>query len=206
MTKIDLSEYRNVSRETSEELETYVHLLLKWNQKINLIGRSTEDDIWQRHIKDSIQLNQYIPEGVSRLIDLGTGAGLPGIVIAILRKDVYITLVESNTKKTSFLLHIKQQLKLNNVTIINKRIESIKIDDKFDVITSRALASLSDLFAYTIEFSQKNTLCIFPKGSKLEDEIKDAKQNWLFEEEIRKSEVEQNSYIMLVRNIIKRST
>ena len=101
-----LKDYPYVSRETLDKIDHYVSALLKWNQRINLVGRSTERDIWNRHIKDSIQLNQYLPKGPSEIIDLGTGAGLPGMVLAILRNDLNVTLVESNTKKTSFCVNL----------------------------------------------------------------------------------------------------
>ncbi|MCH2037010.1 MAG: 16S rRNA (guanine(527)-N(7))-methyltransferase RsmG [Rickettsiales bacterium] len=200
-----LKDYPYVSRETLDKIDHYVSALLKWNQRINLVGRSTERDIWNRHIKDSIQLNQYLPKGPSEIIDLGTGAGLPGMVLAILRNDLNVTLVESNTKKTSFLNYIQQQLSLKNVTILNQRIEDISLPNKCYVITSRALASLNDLLNYSVAFSQKNTLCIFPKGSKLELEMTEAKENWFFDVIIEKSEVEQNSYIVLISNVVKRS-
>ncbi len=166
---------KNVSRETSEALHTYVTHLLKWNPKINLVGPSTENDIWNRHILDSLQLAKYIPDG-HRILDLGSGAGLPGVPLAILGYDV--TMVESDQRKSIF---IQEALRLTGCSgharILNQRIETLP-PEKFDTISARALASLSELCAHAYPHLSENAQCLFPKGQTYRIECEEASAAW----------------------------
>ena len=159
----------NVSRETFDRLKTYQELLLSWQQKFNLVGPATLEDAWNRHFLDSVQLFFLIPKDAEVLYDFGSGAGFPGMVLAILANEkmpnLEVNLVESTGKKTLYLNEVKDQTN-TKVNIINERIEKISAQ-KADVITSRAMASLNDLLGYAIRFCQENTICIFPKGKKL---------------------------------------
>ena len=154
-----------VSRETVDRLKTYQQLVLEWNHRFNLISKQSETVIWERHILDSLQLCEYIKAQDKILLDLGTGAGFPGLVIAIAAKQLFpkltIHLVESIAKKVSFLNMVKDTLELNAV-IHHDRIENIKLKN-VDIITSRALASLLKLLEYSIPFCNKNTKMLFLK-------------------------------------------
>ena len=137
----------NVSRETIEKLKTFQNMVLEWNKKINLISKASEQNIWERHIIDSLQLYPLIEEKDKVLYDFGSGAGFPAIVLAILSEQFYpnlnITLIESIGKKVLFLENVKKSLNLN-ITILKDRIENLNLL-KPDIITSRALASLDKL-------------------------------------------------------------
>lgn len=193
----------DVSRETQDKLKTYAALLSKWNQQINLIGRSTEQEIWNRHIEDSAQLQSYIPNNAMSLMDIGTGAGLPGMILAIIFPDLVVDLVEANQKKCAFLENAKHQLHLNKVSIHPKRIEAIQ-GKQYDVITSRALAPLKKLCSYSEPFLKENTLCIFPKGSTVKTEIEELKECWVGDITLHPSTTHQQSSIVLLRNIRKK--
>ena len=131
----------NVSRETYDKLAEYLNLLRKWQQKINLVGPRTLEDPWTRHILDSAQLVEQIPPGSRHIVDLGSGAGFPGLVIGILM-DVPVSLIEVDKRKAAFLRQVKQAVDASNVGIINQRIENVSITA--DVITARALAPLAN--------------------------------------------------------------
>ncbi|MBR2273751.1 MAG: 16S rRNA (guanine(527)-N(7))-methyltransferase RsmG [Alphaproteobacteria bacterium] len=173
---------KNVSRETIQDLKTFQQMVLEWNSKFNLISKSTETDIWKRHIEDSLQLDKFISEKDKTMYDFGTGAGFPGLVIAIFAKYTFpnlkISLIESTTKKTIFLNEVKNKLNLD-INIINERIENLKLK-KADIISSRAMASLEKLFEYAINFTKENTKLLFLKGESWQKEIETAQKNWIF--------------------------
>ena len=163
---IDVVKTYNVSHETYKKLKSYEALVLEWNSKFNLISKSTETAIWERHIVDSIQLIKHITAKDKILLDLGSGAGFPGIVLAIASQELYpelrINLVESIGKKVTFLQTVNEELQLK-MNIHQTRIENLDIK-KVDIITSRALASLPKLLEYAKHFFKKETKLILPKG------------------------------------------
>ena len=136
----------DVSRETFARLETYVGLIQKWNPRINLVSRNSLDDLWIRHIEDSLQVARAIPMP-DRWVDLGSGGGLPGLVAAILAAeespDTRFTLIESDQRKSVFLRTVARECDLN-VQVISDRIEKAK-PQKADVLSARALADLTTL-------------------------------------------------------------
>lgn len=164
-----------VSRETTRLLKEYVALVLHWQKSINLVGRSTADDFWRRHILDSAQLYRYL-KTPGQLFDLGSGAGLPGLVVAILGYSA-VKLIESNKKKCSFLREASRSLGVN-VEIIDNRIERVKPTKGADYITSRALAPLDKLLAYSAPLLGGQGKCYFLKGQNVESELTAAKKNW----------------------------
>lgn len=172
----------NVSRETMDDLKLFQNMVLEWNKKFNLISKSSEKDIWNRHILDSLQLCLFINKKDKILYDFGSGAGFPGIVIAIIGKrnfpDLKITLVESIGKKVLFLKEVDKVLDLN-LNIINDRVENLKLP-KADIISSRAMASLEKLLEYAKPFCSEKTTLIFPKGEKWQEEISKAEEKWVF--------------------------
>lgn len=152
----------------------YKELLLKWQKAVNLVAPSTLSDIENRHFKDSEQLYQYIPAKAEILVDFGSGAGFPALVLAILNqvnqgslKNIY--LIESDTKKCLFLKEVIRQSGLS-ARVLNRRIESVQ-NIKADVITARALAPLDDLLKFSRPFCHKKTVCLFLKGKMADQEI-----------------------------------
>ena len=130
MSKSQFLQFYPVPHETFEKLSAYVDLLLKWNSKINLISKNTVDEVWIRHILDSAQIIKYIEDKSYRVLDVGSGAGLPGIILSILGVE-NITLVDSDQRKCSFLLEAARLLNLK-LKVINDRVENI-CDKEFDV-------------------------------------------------------------------------
>ena len=166
----------NVSRETRERLERFVALLLEENQRQNLIGRSTIAEIWQRHIADSAQLVRFAPRPDSSWLDIGSGAGLPGMVIAILSEGP-VTLAEPRKLRADFLLRVAQDLGLGErVTVLAAKAE--RITGKFDVITARAVGSLGNLLAISQHLSTDKTIWVLPKGKSAQSELDEARQAW----------------------------
>ena len=196
----------NVSHETINKLKLYQQSLVEWQSKFNLVSNSTLDDAWNRHFIDSMQLFPLIPAEAKTLVDIGSGAGFPGMVLAIMANDVTpylkVTLVDSVAKKTLYLNHVKE-LTETKVNILNRRIENLK-EKTFDVITARAVIALKDLLKYTQPLFRKNTLCIFPKGKNHMVEIEEAKKEWFFNYEIVPSQTSDESVILLISNLVKK--
>ena len=199
----DILEKYNVSRETMERLKTYEKLVLEWNNRFNLISKSSVEYIWERHIEDSLQLCEYITKEDVILYDFGSGAGFPAIVIAIVAKDMFpnlhLSLIESIGKKAKFLNAVKEELGLN-ITIYNDRIENLNLP-KADIITSRAMASLQKLLEYSKPFCKSSTKLIFPKGEKWKEEVDEASQKWKFDYITKQSLTNDTARILQIRNI-----
>lgn len=195
----------NVSRETFLKLKTYQQLLSEWQTKFNLVSSTTLETAWERHFLDSAQLFKYIPQDAKVMYDFGSGAGFPGLVLAVMANEktpyLKINLVEATSKKTLYLNHVKEQLNIN-VNIINDRIEKI-VPERADVITSRALASLEELFRYVYKFCSRQTVCIFPKGKKYAEEIATARKNWNFDVRIEPSEQSDKGRILIITRLSK---
>ena len=181
-----------------EKFIEYEKLLKIWSTKMNLVAPSTLTDIQKRHIQDSAQLAKYIPKDV-KIIDLGSGAGFPGVVLAILGWDVIC--IESVGKKTKFLTELKQKLDLKNLTIINDRIEKFlsKTPVKAGnfVFTARAFAPLIKIFDYT---HKTNCRLFLLKGREIDKEISVAKADYKFDYKLYKSET-GDGYIICVYNL-----
>lgn len=165
----------DVSRETFQRFVEYVDALKKWNKKINLISASSEIEIWNRHIKDSAQLAQYIDVN-DCVVDIGSGAGLPGFVLALMGIK-NITLVEQDHKKSTFLLSISK-LAPYNIQVINDKVENIDIS--CDVLTSRALASIEDILKLCEKICISKKILLL-KGESILLELEEAKKSWNIE-------------------------
>ena len=164
-----------VSRETLSVIKEYVSILLHWQKSINLIGSSTVEEIWRRHVLDSAQLNQYLHKP-GQLFDLGSGAGFPGIIIAIMGHS-NVTLIDSSKKKCAFLREASRSLGIE-IEVKNVRIEDYKPKKRAKYITSRALAPLDKLLYYSEPLLESGGKCIFHKGANFEIELTQAKKNW----------------------------
>lgn len=174
MSRDTFLEQFNVSRETLAQLDTYAAMLTKWQPRINLVSNSTIPDLWNRHILDSAQLHAHILPG-SHVIDLGSGAGFPGLVLAMMG-DVKVTLVESDSRKCTFMREVVRHTQIP-AQVVNRRIESAALSD-CDVITSRALASMDKLLELSAPYLTEKTQCLFLKGNKLNEELTIANQSW----------------------------
>lgn len=193
---------KNGLPEVEEKLQTYLALLEKWQPKINLISDNTLEDAWERHFEDSMQITNFLPEESITLFDLGSGAGFPGMVLAIMRPDIKVHLVESDQKKCSFLKTVSRETE-SLVEIHNTRIEDVSREIIPDIVTARALASLERLFEYCqfwIE-SNRNLQLIFPKGENSEAELETIKRKWQFDCRTCVSKTNKNAKIYLFSNI-----
>ena len=165
----------HVSRETAQRLESFVGLLESWQRRINLIGESTRDEIWRRHILDSAQLFPLLPNDCGTLLDIGSGAGFPGLVLAIMGHS-NVHLVESNRRKATFLLEASR-LTNAQVVIHSQRIESLE-PFPADFVTARAVAKVNDLLDYAAPFIHERTVCLFLKGETAQSEVRKASRMW----------------------------
>jgi 16S rRNA (guanine527-N7)-methyltransferase len=165
----------SVSRETLDRLGRYVDLLVAWNRRINLVGRGTIGDIWRRHILDSAQLFPLIPPKARSLVDLGSGAGLPGLILGVMGIP-NIHLIESDKRKVVFL---REALRVTatEATIHATRIDRVAPFDS-DIITARGLAPLDELLSMSQPFCGPKTICLFLKGRKVEEELTDTVKTW----------------------------
>ena len=176
-------EHMNVSRETLVDLEIYEKNLVNWTKKTNLIGKSTIKEIWTRHFLDSAQIVKHLPKlnHRTKIVDFGSGAGFPGLVLAtLLKKNKKCTfyIIEKSPKKSQFLTFITKKLKLN-AKIYVKKAENIN-NIKGDIIISRAFAPLSRALQITFPYCKKNTVCYFYKGQNVDREIELSTKYWDF--------------------------
>ena len=195
----------DVSRETIDRLNKLESIVLKWNPKINLIAKSTIDSIWVRHICDSAQLFQYAPPNVSSWLDIGSGGGFPGIVMAAmsvgLGQKTEFTFVESDQRKAAFLRAAVRELDLK-VTILAERIEEISPQNA-EVITARALKSVTELLPMLGRHLAPDGVAILPKGRTFADEIFVARQNWQFSMSEQISITDVDACILIVKDITR---
>lgn len=189
-----------VSRETILNFETYFELLTQWNKAIPLVQEKTLGEFIVRHIIDSLQIAPLLPGPNALTIDIGTGAGFPGLALAIYGFK-NITLIESNRKKTLFLEEVTRKTKAA-VTIRNERAESIT--EKFDFIVSRACSSLTNLLLLMQNVSRETSVGIFHKGASVQKEIEEAELKWTFDYELKNSITDDQAKIIIVRNVGKK--
>jgi len=177
----DFAAQSDVSRETLADYQAWHALLLKWNRKINLVSPTALDDFWRRHALDSWQIWPHVPEKADKFIDLGSGAGFPGLSMAMgckARGKGHVTLVESAGKKTTFLRTAIREIGLP-ASATSERAESIE-PQAFDIITARAFAPLPRLFAYAQPFWGEGTIGLFLKGEAAEEELTTASKEWQY--------------------------
>jgi 16S rRNA (guanine527-N7)-methyltransferase len=164
--------------EQSQQLQAYVDLLLKWNKKINLIGKSTEREVWERHVLDCAQLAPHLPAGQT-VLDVGSGAGLPAVILAILcASDV--TACEKVSKKCDFLQEVRRTLALSDrLRILNCDVRELKEKKaRFHTITARAVAPLVDLIDLTDGLLADGGQYVFLKGQTVADELADVRRKY----------------------------
>nr|WP_298690713.1 16S rRNA (guanine(527)-N(7))-methyltransferase RsmG [uncultured Dongia sp.] len=194
---------QNVSRETFSALETYANLLRKWQAKINLVAKDSLQELWRRHFLDSAQLLPLLLPGNDPITDLGSGAGFPGLVLAIMTNR-HVHLVDSDQRKGAFLLEAARQCGvLDRVTVHSTRIEAAKAW-KSPIITARALATLDQLLEWAEPYLTSDTTCLFLKGAKAEDELTAAGRSWTMDIERHQSLTDSSGVILKLHNIQRR--
>lgn len=190
-----------VSRETVERLETYANLLLKWRNAVNLVAPGTLDDIWHRHFADSAQLVALAGDDARVWLDLGSGGGFPGLVVAIMlanRRGSVIHLVESNARKCAFLRDVSRATGAT-VEIHDTRIETLSGADtvlRADVISARALSPLERLLGQAAPFFGPDSRGLFLKGRNAEQEVRAARRRYAFEATLHPSRTEKSARIV----------
>ena len=198
MEKKEVIKRFSLTATQSKKIDKYVFELLEFNKHTNLIGKSTLQNIWERHIADSLQLSFFIEKKNIKIFDLGTGGGLPGIPLSILGYQ-NVFMVDSVGKKIDFIRDIIKKLSLSAKTE-KKRIERLNIG-KADLIVSRALAPLNKLLSYSLFLSNKNTTCLFLKGRNVYNEIEMAKKNFYFNFQTFKSISSKEGCVLKIKNI-----
>ena len=191
--EIERAAGRPVSRETFEQLELYVDRLKQESQRQNLVSASTLDHIWDRHILDSAQLVRFEPHPGASWVDIGSGAGLPGVVIACLVEGPAM-LVEPRKLRAQFLQEIVELLGLDSTVICAK---GEKVTGRFDVITGRAVASLTAFLRISHHLSTKKTVWALPKGRNAQSELAEARRTWQGMFHVERSVTDPESFIVV---------
>ena len=196
-----LSKIKNTfSINSSQEIKLIKFLkeLAIYNKPTNLVGKSTLVNPWRSHILDCIQVSSFIKSRNSTILDMGTGPGLPGLVLSIIGYN-NVNLVDSNQKKINFVKNISKKLDIS-VKIFLSRIEKLN-NSKFDFLISRALANLNKLFIYSHKLTGKDTVLIFLKGKKVKNEIQEAKKIWIFNSEIYPSQSDERGSALIIKKL-----
>jgi len=183
MTPADFQKATHCSAAALARLETYAGLITKWQKAINLVAPKTLPELWSRHFLDSAQLLEHAPEGTTRWLDLGSGGGFPGLVIAAL-SQAHVHLVESDQRKSAFLREAARAMNVP-ATVHVKRIEAVDAAQLHQamggppqVISARALAPLTELIGLAQPLGNADTVYLFPKGRSAEDELTEARRYW----------------------------
>ena len=199
----------DVSRETRAGLDLLVTELQRWQGIKNLVGSGTLDQVWTRHVADSLQLLDIEPEA-RRYLDLGSGAGFPGLVLGIAlreRTEAQVDLVESNGRKCAFLRHVAR-LTAAPVTVQEGRIEAVigRFAGTTEVVTARALAPMTQLIAWTAPLLTTGTRGLFPKGRNVAAELTEAGESWRFDARLVPSRTDPEGHIVHLRSVTEISS
>lgn len=169
----------DITEKESKYLFNYMKLLLEWNNRINLTAITNEKEIILKHFIDSLTANKYIKNNKT-IMDIGTGAGFPGIPLKILNEEINFILVDSLNKRINFLQEVKNRLEINKLDLIHSRVEdlahNVNYREKSDIVISRAVANLRVLVEYMLPLVRKKGYCICMKGPKIDEELKDSKK------------------------------
>ena len=206
MKKNEFVKSLNVSRETLNGFYEYETLLCKWNEKINLVSKNTLVDIWERHFLDSGQIIKHVEASGKRWVDVGSGAGFPGLVVALLLRDRKIdcdlVLVEKNPKKGFFLNEVIRKLNLS-VEVVNDNIDTLEPLNA-DILTARAFSELNNLIEIAFRHRKKQGICLFLKGENYRIELDKTLNYWFFDYDIVDSLSSSSGKIIRVKKIFKR--
>ena len=206
MKKNEFVKSLNVSRETLNGFYEYETLLSKWNEKINLVSKNTLVDIWERHFLDSGQIIKHVEVSGKRWVDVGSGAGFPGLVVALLLRDRKIdcdlVVVEKNPKKVFFLNEVIRKLNLS-VEVVNDNIDNLEPLNA-DILTARAFSELNNLIEIAFRHRKKEGICLFLKGENYRIELDKTLNYWFFDYDIVDSLSSSSGKIIRVKKIFKR--
>ena len=169
-----LLEQYGLTKEVISSFARYRDLLIEWNEKFNLTAITDPDEIEEKHFIDSLYLDKYVDVENKTLLDVGTGAGFPGLALAIAHPTLKVTLLESNGKKITFLKEVVKELKLDNVIIIQSRAEEFFDREHFDIVTARAVKELNILLELTVPFVKVGGVFIAYKSKSVDEELKNA--------------------------------
>jgi len=187
-----------VSRETRDQLEAYVHTLGRWQKAINLVGKGTLEEIWVRHMLDSAQLLPLIPKAAGRLVDLGSGGGFPGLVLAALRPELDVVLIESDARKGAFLAEAGRRMALKKQPkIVISRIEDAA-PAAANIVVARALAPLGQLLGWAAPHRGDTAICLFHKGKGWQAEMNEAMKDWDIEAQPFASVTDRESVLLRI--------
>ena len=189
----------SVSRGTFPKLDAYVAMLESEALEQNLVSKSTLDDVWTRHIQDSAQLLDLGRKG--SWVDIGSGAGLPGVVLAILTQAP-VTLIEPRTLRIDFLQRVKEELNLDNLTIVKGKAEGAQ--GRYDNITARAVANLDKLLGMTRHLSHSGTRWVLPKGENAKVELESAQKSWQGRFDLVSSQTHPGASIVIAEGVRSR--
>ncbi len=192
----------HVSRETLSRLSVYTDMLVDWNARHNLVSRASLADFWRRHLWDSAQLATYVPASAGSLVDLGSGAGFPGLVLAEIfrgRPDFRLALYEATAKKCRFLEAVAARLDLR-IEVRQGRIEESE-PESFDVVTARACAPLAKLLPYAQRFWGKNSVALLLKGQNVEAELTESHKSWRMDVIKHQSQSDPSGVILEIREL-----
>jgi 16S rRNA (guanine527-N7)-methyltransferase len=191
----------NVSRETQERLDHFASLILTWNRRINLVGARTENELGTRHIADCLQVAERIPAGPLTIADLGSGAGLPGIVVAICRPEAHVICVESDQRKAAFLREAIRILDLA-AEVRPARIEALEPLGA-RIVTARGLAPLPRLLGYVARHLAPGGEAILMKGRRWQEELETARASWHFSCEAASSRTDPQAVILSIGGLTR---
>jgi len=188
----------DVSRETMERLDAYAALLAKWTRRINLVSPATLPSLWHRHILDSAQLLRYLPEGATKWVDLGSGGGFPGAVVAILAAEaapnLSVTLIEADQRKAAFLRAVSRETS-TEFDVVSQRIEAATPQGA-DILSARALASISDLLPFVERHLSSDGIALLQKGATWNAELSIALEAWRFRWKKHESVTDKEAVIL----------
>lgn len=201
LSSADFAALTSVSRETLDRLKLYLELLREWQKRINLVSKSTLSDPWRRHFLDSAQVVDHMTSPDSPICDLGSGAGFPGMVLAILTARRTM-LIESDRRKAAFLLTVSRKTETPNAHVCASRIESQRICN--GDITARALGSVTRLLELTGSISAERSRCYFLKGENVGAELTEASKRWHIDYELYPSRSDQKGRILVIKDAERR--
>jgi 16S rRNA (guanine527-N7)-methyltransferase len=202
---MSLTEQLGVSRETMARLEKFEEVLLKWNPRINLVSKNSLTDLWQRHIADSVQVYDCVKDVGETWLDIGSGGGFPGIVVAILAAErspkTKVTLIESDQRKSAFLRTAARECGVS-ISVLNKRIEEVEPLGA-GIMSARAVADLDTLLGFSQRHLAEDGVALFPKGESWKKEMDAATKKWRFDVETITSLTETEAVILKIKGITR---
>ncbi|MEA3049452.1 MAG: rRNA (guanine527-N7)-methyltransferase [Sphingomonadales bacterium] len=203
MTESEARGALDVPRETLERLDRFVAFLAEENERQNLVSRGSLEHLWTRHVYDSAQLTRFAPAEATEWLDLGSGAGFPGLIVALLH-PARVTLVEARKLRAEFLRRAANALEVaDKVEVVCAKVESLA-PRAFDVISARAFAPLGRLLALGAPFSDARTIWILPKGRNAKSELEAARSSWQGDFSLEPSLTDAEAGIVVARGVSRR--